>query len=118
MLGTASCNKDDYRENNPADDISGKWELEEYSRGFAQTSAFKQGDVTAIFSTDGHFALHNSTGVSLSPFVGTETYSYKLLPNGKITINNMCFDYYFAKEKLYLGYSVESDGPHFVFHKQ
>lgn len=117
MLGMTGCSNEDYQKNKP-DDISGKWELEEYNRGFAQASTFKKGDVIATFSTDGHFSLHNSTDVTLSPFENTETYSYELLPNSRITINDMRFDYYFEKGKLFLGYGVECDGPCFIFHKQ
>ena len=118
-FGLTGCGSDDESALSDGNELLGKWELEVSNQAADETCSYKEGDVVVAFSNDKRVSMRvNSTDECLAPLVGTGTYSYEVLPGGKVVINGVSFDYHFKNGKLCLDCNLACGGKvNLIFHK-
>ena len=109
-----SSNSDDKENNSQAEKtIIGSWSLKEFKTyGVAPLNSVEKSAVTCIFKNNGTLEVINSLQETSIPFVSGK---YAVLGNGKISINDITYDYFLSDQNLLtISISAVADGPVYI----
>ncbi len=112
-----SCNKDNTNEQN-TDNLIGTWNLVSFEPGFAQTENYNNGDVNWNFTSNNTVEVVINTSVSnILPLNTPGIYSYNLISNDSVIIDNHSYKYELSNQSLRILNNPSADGCILIFEK-
>ncbi len=113
-----SCNKND-ETNQETTDLVGSWYLMSFNPGFGQTENYNTGDI--IWTINSNNSINVTLNVTTStqlPLNDNGNYSYNIISNDSVNIENIDYEYQIEEEQtLKLLDSPSSDGIILTFQK-